>query len=424
MALEAYVHDMQRCSRCSFCKWIPWRAMKNNDFVHGCPSVSRYLWHAYSSSGKFNMALSLLAGRFEYSDAFLDAVYRCQMDGSCDISCKTVQDIEPLQMMQELRIRCVEQGQTLPAHMLVVDSLKRQDNMMQADKTNRGKWAEGLNVKDLTKEKGKVLFHAGCRYSFDEELWPTARMGVELLQKAGVDVGIMGRDETCCAGRAYELGYAGELLKYAEHNVEAFRNAGVETLVTPCADCYHSFKVLYEKIGKKPGVKVLHITEYLHQLLDEGKLKLKKKVPLVATYHDPCHLGRLGEPWVAWKGKELKVMGQLIVHDPPKKYGRGANGVYEIPRKLLAAIPGLQLNEMYRIKEYAWCCGSGGGVKEAYPDFAIWTGEQRLKEANAVGAEAIVSACPWCTRNFRDTAKETGNKIKVFDLIDLIQQSI
>jgi len=370
------------------------------------------------------MALSMLAGRFDYSDGFLDAVYRCQMDGSCDISCKTVQDIEPLQMMQELRIRCVQDGQSLPAHIDIIDSLKKQDNMMKAEKQSRGKWAEDLDVKDLTREKGKVLFHAGCRYSFDEELWPTVRMGLNLLRKSGVDVGIMGREETCCAGRAYELGYSCELTKYAEHNAEAFRNAGIETVVTPCSDCYHSFKVLYEKIGKNPGLKVLHITECLNQLIKDGKIKLKKKVPMTVTYHDPCHLGRLGEPWVDWRGKEMKVMGQLIVHDPPKKYRRGANGVYEIPRELIAAIPGIKLNEMYRIKEYAWCCGSGGGVKEAYPDFAIWTGEKRLKEAAAVGAEAIVSACPWCTTNFRDTARETGDRIKVFDLVDLIGQAV
>ena len=125
----------------------------------------------------------------------------------------------------------------------------------------------------------------------------------------------------CCGGRAYELGYAGELTKYAEHQMEAFRAAGVRTLVTPCSDCYATFKVLYDKIGKKLGIEVLHITQYLDQLIKEGKIKLTKQVPLTVTYHDPCHLGRLAEPWVHWNGKETKVMGQLIVHDPLKNTG-------------------------------------------------------------------------------------------------------
>jgi Fe-S oxidoreductase len=424
MAWQDYVHDMQRCTRCSYCKWIPFRYVKNINFIEGCPSVSRYLWHAYSSSGKFNMAYSLLKDRIEIDDTFLNVLYKCQMDGSCDVSCKVQQDIEPLQLMQELRIKCVEDGQLVPAHMLVIDGLRKEDNMMQSLKTDRGKWAEGLVVKDLTKESAEVVFHAGCRYSYDKEVWPTARAGLTLLQKAGVDIGIMGMDEACCGGRAYELGYAGELTKFAEHQMEAYRAAGVKTLVTPCSDCYACFKVLYDKIGKKLDLEIYHITEYVSKLVEEGKIKLTRKVPLTVTYHDPCHLGRLAEPWVHWQGKETKVMGQLIVHDPPKKFRRGANGVYEIPRQILRSIPGLNFVEMYRIKEYAWCCGAGGGVIDAYPDFANWTGNERIREAKAVGARAIVSACPWCKRNFLDSARASGNNIDVYDVIELVDKAI
>jgi Fe-S oxidoreductase len=398
--------------------------MQNTDFIQGCPSISRYLWHAYSASGKFNMAYSLLQERIEIDESFLEVLYKCQMDGSCDISCKVQQDLEPLQLMQELRIKCVEEGQLVPAHMMVIEGLRKEDNMMQSKKTDRARWAEGLNVKNLTEEKGEVVFHAGCRYSFDQELWPIARGGLELLQKAGVDVGIMGIDEACCGGRAYELGYAGELTKYAEHQMEAFRTAGVKTLVTPCADCYAAFSVLYDKIGKKMGIEVLHLVQYLDRLIKTGQLKLTKKVPLTVTYHDPCHLGRLGEPWVHWQGKETKVMGQMIVHDPPKKFRRGAGGIYEPPRDILKSIPGLNFVEMYRIREYAWCCGAGGGVIDAYPDFAAWTGNERLKEAGAVGAEAIISACGWCKRSFLDAAAESGDKTKVYDIVELLQMAV
>jgi Fe-S oxidoreductase len=424
MALEAYTHDAQRCLRCSYCKWIPWRAFRNNDFTNGCPSVSRYLWHAYAAGGKFNMALSLMSQRIGYTDEFLNAIYRCQMDGSCDVSCKINQDIEPLQLMQELRIKCVEDGQIIPAHMLIIDGLRKEDNMMQARKADRGKWAMGLDVKDLTKEKAEVVYHAGCRYSFDENLWPVARAGLNLLRDAGVDIGIMGADEACCGGRAFELGYTGELVKYAEHQMETFRTAGVKTLLTPCSDCYAAFKVLYDRIGKKLGIEVFHVTEFIDRLIKEGKIKLSRKVPLTITYHDPCHLGRLSEPWVHWNGKETKVLGQLIVHEPPKKYRRGANGVYEIPRNILKSIPGLNFIEMYRIKEYAWCCGAGGGVIDAYPDFSIWTAAERLREAKAVGAKAIAVACPWCKRNFLDVAKKTGDKIEIYDLIELVQKAV
>ena len=424
MSLEEYKHDMLRCTRCSYCKWIPWEDFRNTDFTSGCPSVARYNWHTYSAGGKFNIALSLLEGRIQYSDSFLDVVYRCQMDGNCDVSCKSVQDIEPLQLMQELRIKCVDDGQVIPAHTAVINGLRKEDNMLGKPKAQRGKWAENIAVKDLTKEKAKVLYHAGCQYSYDEELWPVVRSGLTLLKDAGVDVGIMGRAEMCCGGRAYEMGYKDELDKYASRQASVLKTAGVETIVTPCAHCYQTMKVLYDKIGKKLGVEVLHITEYLDRLIKEGKIKLSKKVPMTVTYHDPCHLGRLAEPWIHWNGKETKVLGQMIVHDPPKKFRRGANGVYDIPRDIIKSIPGLNLIEMYRIRAWGWCCGSGGGVKEAYPDFAIWTARERLKEAKAVGAEAIVSACPSCQQIFRDAIKETGDKLKVFDIIELVQKSI
>jgi len=422
---ENYEHDMQRCTRCSYCKYIPWRFIKNFDFMEGCPSAARYNWHAYSAGGKFNIGYSLLKEKIEINETFLDVVYKCLMDGSCDISCKVGQDIEPLQHMQELRIKCVDEGYLLPQHQPFIRNLRKEDNMMLKPRSERGDWAKDLPVKRATEEKVEVLYHAGCRYSYDQELWPVARAGLTLLQQAGVDVGIMGEDEACCGGRAYELGYVGEMTKFAEHQAETFRTAGIKTLVTPCADCYATYKVLYDKIGKKLDVEVYHITQYLEKLIREGKLQPKKSLPLKVTYHDPCHLGRLGEPWIHWNGKEVKVPGVLMwLHDPPKKYRRGTFGVYDAPRNVIKSIPGLNFVEMYRIREYAWCCGAGGGVIDAYPDFAEWTASERLKEALSVGAEAIVSACPWCKRVFKDAAKKNGTRIEVLDIIELIQQSV
>jgi Fe-S oxidoreductase len=332
--------------------------------------------------------------------------------------------MEPLETLYALRAKCVEDGQLLPAHMVVIDGLKKEDNMMQMLKADRAKWAEGLDIKNFTKEKAKVVYHAGCRYSFDEELWPAVRGSIALLKKAGVDVGIAEKEEACCGGRAYEMGYEGELTKYAEHNMELFRETGAKILVTSCADCYQAFKVLYDKIGKKLDLEVLHITEYLNRLIKEGKLKPTKEVPMIATYHDPCHLGRMSESYVPWKGVLKMEPGQPILHEPLKEYRRGTYGVYEPPRNVLKAIPGLKLVEMKRIKEYAWCCGAAGGVKDAYPDFAIWTALERIKEAESTRAEALVTACPWCKRNFSDVLKQNGKKIKVYDIVELLEQAL
>ena len=141
-------------------------------------------------------------------------------------------------------------------------------------------------------------------------------------------------------------------------------------------------------------MKVTHITEYLADLVEQGKLKPTKPVDMTVTYHDPCHLGRLSEPWIAWKGVQRER--HMRVYDPPRVLRRGTYGVYEPPRDLLKSIPGVKLVEMDRIKEYAWCCGAGGGVRETNPEFAAWTAAERMAEAESTGAEALVTACPHC----------------------------
>jgi Fe-S oxidoreductase len=381
-------------------------------------------FHAYSAGGKMIAALALLDGRIDYTDKLVEIIYQCQMDGACDVSCKVNRDMDPLEVMLELRAKCVEEGQVLPAHMVMIESLKSDDNTLGEPKAERGKWAEGLDVKDIAKGKADVLYFAGCRYSFDQDLRKITRDALSLLKKAGVDVGISGKEEACCGGRAFEIGYRGELTKYAEHNMETWNAAGVRTVVTPCSDCYGAFKFHYPRLGKEMNFEVLHITEYLDRLIKEGSLKPTNKVPMQVTYHDPCHLGRLSEPYIPWEGVERKVLGQVIVKDPPKDYRRGTNGIYEPPRDVLRSIPGLELVEMERTKEYAWCCGAGGGVKEAYPEFALSTADERIEEAMATGAEALVTSCSWCERNFRDALERSGANIKLYDTVELLIEAL
>jgi len=425
MSLSDYIVNMKRCIRCSYCKWTILSQIKSWRFARGCPSEGFTKFHSYSAGGKMAVSLALLEGRFNYNDRLLDIAYKCQLCGACDVACKVCRYLmEPLETMRELRTKLVEDGQLLPEHMLTIEGLRAEDNMMLKQKKERGKYLEDSNVKNVTNEKAEVLFHAGCRLSFDEELSTTARKALNILKKANVDVGVMGKDETCCGGRAYDLGYRGEFTKYAEHNTEAWRNAGIKTVVTCCSDCYYTFKVLYAKHGFIKNVEVLHITEYLKRLIDKGKIIFTKKVPMKITYHDPCHLGRLAEDYVPWNGEEKKIKGQIVTYEPKKPIRRGAKGIYETPRDLLKSIPGIQLVEMERIKEYAWCCGASGGVKEAYPEFALWTANERIEEAESTGAEALVTACPWCERNFLDAVNSDGKNMRIYDIVDLVDQAM
>jgi Fe-S oxidoreductase len=402
-----YYWDLRKvawnCARCSNCKWIDSWEVRDARFAKVCPSSQYYLYDAYSCQGRMDLALALIDGTLKYDDspALLDIFHRCNMCGGCDAMCKRVQDMEPLRVIQEMRTRLAGDGQLNPLHMPALESLRQEDNLLQGRKQDRGRWADGLGLKDLAHEKAPVVFHAGCRYSFDESLWKVPRTIAGLLKRTGVDFGILGAAETCCGGRAEEMGFAGELVKYAESNRDAWHAAGVKTVVTACSDGYYTFKRRYPALGIE--FEALHIIEYLAKLLAEGRLALTHKVPLKVTWHDPCHLGRR--------------LAQAPGHYRP---GEPIMGLYEEPRALLRAVPGLELVEMCRIKEYAWCCGAGGGVAEAYPDFNAFTAAQRVAEAEATGAEAIVTACGWCERNFNDAIASSGSRLKVMDITELL----
>jgi Fe-S oxidoreductase len=423
MPLEDFAAEMDRCSQCSYCKWIPFDQMKSWRYAKNCPSVSYYNFNSYSARGRYAVARSLIRGHSSYTDTVRDIAFTCLTCGSCDVSCKVCRyNLEPLDMVRELKFRLVEDGQGLEAHQAIIDSLEQEHNTMHQPLAERGKWADGLDVPRLFSEKAEVLFHAGCRFSYDEDLQPSARAAVLLLRKAGVDVGILGEREMCCGGRIYSMGYRDEFVRFARANMAAWAAAGVKTVVTSCADGYHAFKRLYPPLESQ--VQVFHTVEFLARLIQEGKLTFRSEIPMTVTYHDPCHLGRQGEPYVPWDGVEKKIKSQIVVYEPRRPRYNGAWGVYDPPRQILRSIPGVELVEMERIREYSWCCGAGGGIREAYPEYSQWTAIERITEARATGAEALVTACPWCERTFMDAAGASGEPMPVYDIVDLVRQAL
>ncbi len=421
MGLEQYKGDMEMCCRCSACKFIPLQQVAGFRYANVCPSISRFNFHSYSGGGRLNIGAAMLKSGLKYSDRLLDIVYNCQLCGACGVSCNYAMDMEVLEPISEFRIKCVEDRKTNPALDKVIAGLRKSGSMVPA-RGKRGDWASGLKLKDATKEKVDVLYHVGCLTSYDKDLQKLAKATAKILRKADVDFGIAGNSETCCGGRAYQMGYKKDFLNQAKKNMALIKKAGVKTVVTSCADGYQAFKVLYDQYGLKGDLEVLHISEYIDNLIKDGRLKLRRKVDLSVTYHDPCRLGRLGEPWIHWKGK--KIPGDRFVFDPPKTYRRGTYGVYEPPRRVLKSIPGLKLTEMTRIKEYSWCCGAGGGVSVSNPDFAEWTAAERIEEAGSTGAEAIVTACPWCEQIFNKAISGNGSGLKVYDIVELVEQAL
>jgi Fe-S oxidoreductase len=295
---------------------------------------------------------------------------------------------------------------------------------------DRNKWAAGLGLKDPATEPVDVVFYAGCKYSLEESLRETVRTQVRLLQLAGLSVGLF--ENGCCGGLADKMGYRDEAAESGSRMLRQWADAGVKTVVTPCADCRHVFTRVYPGLdGARHGMpEILHTIELTDRLIRDERLELTTPVPMTVTYHDPCNLGRQGEPYDQWQGQEKKIYGQAVVYDPPRPRHNGANGVYDAPRDVLAAIPGVELVEMERNREAAWCCGAGGACREAFPEYSAATAAERVVEAAATGAQALVTACSRCELNFAEAVAAdvaSGGPvdgIEVHDVLELVALSV
>ena len=419
MGLSDFKPMMERCSNCSFCKWIPLDKIKSVRYAENCPSVTYRGWNTNSARGRFQMGLAIVNGELEYTDKMAEITRECLTCGSCDVSCKICRyNLEPLEHNVELKADAAANGLVIPGQRKIIDSLAAEKTMLAGyKKADRSIWAQGLPLVNALKGEADILFFPGCRYSYDSSQ-PTLRGVVELLDKCGVKVGWLAEADACCAGRAWQMGFFSQFRAQAERNIAAIKKTGVGTVVTPCADCRHALSRLYGPLGR--DFEVLHITEYLERLITAGTVNFSKKQDMVVTYHDPCHLGRQGEPYVPWEGKEEKILNQVQIWNPARPRYNGAYGIYDAPRNIIKGIPGVKLVEMERIREYSWCCGAGGGCSEIAEEFSKWTARERMDEAESTGADCLVTACPWCKNNF----SSVQGGIKIMDILELMLAAV
>ena len=238
-----------------------------------------------------------------------------------------------------------------------------------------------------------------------------------------MDFGILGENEICCGSTAMRVGDSEEFKRVATKNLETFKwlhdERGVKTIISSCAGCYRAIKKDYSLSSEydkvMEGIEVIHTADYLNRLYKEGKLKFEGELHWKVTYHDPCHTGR--------------HLNKFIIDEEGKQLWKGAyvdvdqsECLYEQPRDLLKAIPGVELVEMKRNRANSFCCGGGGGVMTGFGEWAAKNASLRIQEGANVGAERIVSICPFCHFNLNEGAKRIGSQVKVHDLTELIDQ--
>jgi len=391
LELEKYRRNVYSCVRCGIC-----RAKYDENVRRVCPIREHSGgFDTHYAKGRIVIARGILEGELEYSNGIADVLAYCTTCANCVEACSAVNmmtgnpKIDAATVIEAMRADLFDLGLTPKGWKTVHSRIGREDmrNPYGEPKKDRWKWAEELDVK-FRDGGSSLVYFVGCTSSYRQTVIATDT--VKILKKLNIPFSIL-KDEWCCGSPSLRTGARKQVEELAEHNVGLLE--GAERVISSCAGCARTFRKDYPEMGIEVPFEVLHISEFLSELLKEGKLPLKKEIHKIITYHDPCHIGR-------------------------------HMGVYDEPRDVLKAIPGIELREMYPTRENAWCCGAGGGFRISDPKISVEIAADRLEHAKEVGAEALTCSCPFCMRNLTDAIKETNSDIDFYDITQLVLESL
>lgn len=322
-----------------------------------------------------------------------DVIWACTTCRACQEQCPVF--IEPINKIVDMRRNLVlEQTQFPETAMGALRSIEQRGHPWRGTMATRTDWAEGLGIKPLAESKDvDILYWVGCTGALEERNMKVATSVGKILKAAGVNFGILGNEETCCGEPARRIGNEYLFQTLAQQNIEILNNYGVKKIVTSCPHCFNTLKNEYPQF--KGDFEVVHHTEFIADLLKQGKLKVARQFDKKTTLHDSCYLGRY-------------------------------NDIYQAPREILHFTTGSRPLEMKRRMSKGFCCGAGGGRMFMEEQIGRRINQMRAEEAINTNAEVLASACPYCLQMFEDAIKalEAENKLKAMDLAEIVAASI
>ncbi|MEO0210638.1 MAG: FAD-binding and (Fe-S)-binding domain-containing protein [candidate division WOR-3 bacterium] len=364
------------CSQCGFC-------------VDTCDQFYGRLWESQSPRGKWFFLRQLLEGKEKFDQEAVNTFMVCTTCEYCNVMCSEGLPIEPSWL--KLRGVAIEDRgmMTIPPFEIMAASLARNLNIWAHLREKRDEWVPE-DVRPHIKDSSPVMYFAGCTASFVEK--DMAQAAVRLLRDAGVEFTMLGKDESCCGLPMLVAGKWKEFADVVKHNISEARKRGVKTVITSCPACWLSWHTYYKEWAKKLGIEhdfeVKHYSEVLAPRARElGFREVKERV----TFHDSCHIGRAG-------------------------------GVYEEPRELIKAVPGLDYQEMRHNREYGLCCGSVLTLISE-PSVAAEVGKERLDEANEIKADRVLTLCPCCRFQLTVTKEKKGIPVEITDLATFLARA-
>ncbi len=346
-------------------------------------------WNLVRTFSNRRMMYKVQLGVIDFAD---EDLWTCAACGACVKRCpRGVANIDVTRALRKV-ISEVGAAKVPDSLRLSVKNIATVGNPQGEAEEKRGEWAEALGVKPFTPET-EVLYFSCCVPAFDAKIRRIAQSTVEILNKAGIDFGILGSKERCCGESVRKVGAEAIFLSLAQGNIETFSTGGVKKVVVSSPHCYHTFKNEYPEFGAE--FEVIHFVQLLDQLIEEGKLTFSGEVKKKVIYHDPCFLGR-------------------------------HNDIYDEPRRVLQAIPGVELLEFPDSRQNAICCGGGGGRIWMETPAGERFSELKLQQAIDAGAEVIAVACPYCMLMFDDSLLSMGKEgaIEIKDVSELVLAAI
>ncbi|HHN81852.1 MAG TPA: (Fe-S)-binding protein [Methanomicrobia archaeon] len=410
----------ERCIGCGTCRT---QHEGNREIV--CPSFLDRSFLDYTLQGRMQVYRALRNGELEWDEDVAEMFSYCTLCGACAEQCYLNDEDawKPIraygaEILQHIRFELQDKNLGPESGEVLIKSMRNNDNPYTGSRKMRTRWTKEFKdtpVKNLNKEDAEVLYYAGCTPAYNSNNRCIAVSTVNVLNKLGIDFGYLYDKEVCCGSTVRRMGVENEFQRVAKKSLETFKdmheNHGVNTIVTACAGCFRCFNKDYPDVeGYEDyidGIRVMHLIDFLHEKYKAGEWEPEREVNMRVTYHDPCHTGRHLHRYKEGTG------------DEDQSYS-----LYDQPRELLSAIPGIDFVEFERIRRDSLCCGAGGGVKTDYPDFAVNTSKRRVDEAEEKNAEAIVSICPFCHTNLNDGARAANKNIPTLDLVQLLDRAL
>ena len=341
---------------------------------------------------KFDIRRMLHQARLGLVDFEDEDVWTCVSCRLCVQRCP--QGVEMPDIMRALRRIVTELGVAkVPDSLrIAIKNISGVGNPLGEPREARADWAKDLGIKTYTKET-EILYFPCCYQVYDPSVKRVGRAAVNILKKADVDFGILGDNVVCCGESVRKAGNESVFQSLAQTNINAFAEAGVQKVVVTSPHCYHTFKDEHPEFGG--NFKVIHFTQYLLDLIGQGRLSLTKEVNKKVTYTDSCCLGRY-------------------------------QGIYDEPREVLGSIPGLELVELPYNRENSLCCGGCAGRLWMETKKGERFSDVRIEQALEVGASVLAVACPYCMLNYEDSllTMDKADVIEIKDISELVLEAL